>query len=143
MRHDQGMPYADPERQRIAKRESARRQRARQDGTDLGIVEPLLPHRVKLETARDVLEVLARQIEAVEREKAPDALMKGRVVAQLAATALKAIESVDLAARVGVLEAGSSEVRAGRTDLSALSTAELQTMHGLLAKAEAAALDAP
>ena len=100
------MPYSDPNLQRAAQREHARRKRAASaDGdinsrTDHGDVEPvaaLVPAAMQIEKADDVLDVLNRQIRAIESSQTADALMKARAVAQIAGPMLRAIEARDAA----------------------------------------------
>ena len=88
------MPYADPDKQRAAGREHMRRKRApgKRSGTGTGKVEPLLPLDVRMDSADDVLDLLARQIRAVDSSNSADSLMKARVIGQLAQPVLKAID---------------------------------------------------
>jgi hypothetical protein len=76
------VPYKDPERQRAAKAEHARRSRR---GTPRGTLGPLVSGDERLATARDILE-------------------RARTVATLCGLALRAIESGDLAGRLEALE---------------------------------------
>lgn len=101
------MPYANKDTQRAAQRQWARRRRASDaepDRTSVAVVEPLVPGAVRLEHGQDVLDLLARHVHAVEHAGSADELMKARVVAQLASTALRALEVRDLADRVEALE---------------------------------------
>jgi hypothetical protein len=101
------MPYADPDMQRAAQREHARRKRA--TGTDRDtedrtgsedvepVVEPLVPPQLQIEKAEDLLDVLTRQVRAIESSKTADPLMKARAIAQIAAPLLRAVEARDTA----------------------------------------------
>jgi hypothetical protein len=98
------MPYKDPERQRAAKAESARRHRAAGVEPRRGTRPPLLSGEVRVETARDVLAVLEAQVAAVLGDEELGTAERARVIATLAGVALRAIEAGDLAARVEALE---------------------------------------
>lgn len=95
------MAYKDPEKQRRAKRESARRCRAARIGTR---VEPTVPVPLRLETARDVLELVAEEIRNVKADAELKTGERARTVGYLATIMLKAIEAADMAGRVEALE---------------------------------------
>jgi hypothetical protein len=95
------MPYKNPDRQRAAKREHARRNRS---GTPRGTLGPLLDGATRLRTAQDVLAVIESQIEAVLDDSEVGTAERARTTATLCGVALRAIEQADLAARVGALE---------------------------------------
>jgi hypothetical protein len=94
------MPYKDPKRRRAYQREYKRMQRA--GGRTPS--QPLIPLPMRLKTARDVLELLEQQINAVRDEPEAGTLEKARVVGYLAGIALKAVEVADLSARVEAVE---------------------------------------
>jgi hypothetical protein len=56
-------------------------------------------------TAADVLAVLEEQVAAVRADEQAGAVEKARTISYLAGVALKAIEAVNLAARIEMLEA--------------------------------------
>jgi hypothetical protein len=58
----------------------------------------------RLQTAADVLALLAEQVEAVRNEQEAGTLEKARVIGYLAGISLKAIEAGNLAARIEMLE---------------------------------------
>lgn len=66
--------------------------------TESADVEPLLSPQLQIEKADDVLDLLSRQVRAVERSQAADSLMKARAVAQIAPSLLRAIEAREAAA---------------------------------------------
>jgi hypothetical protein len=72
-----------------------------------------VPLPFRLQTAHDVLALLAEQVEAVRRETEAGTLEKARCVGYLAGVALKAIEAGDLTARLEALEAVLKARRAG------------------------------
>jgi hypothetical protein len=63
-----------------------------------------LPSEFRLRTARDVLELLEQQIEAVRNDAEANTLEKARTIGYLAGVSLRAIEAGDLAARLEALE---------------------------------------
>ena len=95
------MPYRDAERQRAYKRIWARMRRAGECGTPCGTH---VPTAFRLQTAADVRDLLAEQIEAVCTEESAGTLEKARCVGYLAGITLKAIEAGDIAARIEALE---------------------------------------
>jgi hypothetical protein len=102
------VPYKDPERQRAAKAEQARRTR----GTSGRTLGPLAAGSVRLATARDVLELLDSQVAAVLADDELGTAERARVIVLLAGTALRAIEAGDLAGRLEALERALSARRA-------------------------------
>jgi hypothetical protein len=96
------MPYRDPERQRAAKAEHARRKRA--GGVEPKRGTPLVSGEVRLATARDVLSLVEGQVAAVLADEELGTAERARVCATLAGVALRAIEGGDLAARIEALE---------------------------------------
>ena len=59
----------------------------------------------RLDTARDVLDLLDDQVNAVRNEPDAGTLEKARCIGYLAGIALKTIEAGDVAARIDALEA--------------------------------------
>lgn len=106
------MPYKNPDRQRAAKAEHARRQRAA--GVEPKRGPPLVSGEVRLATARDVHGVIEGQVAAVLGDGELGTAERARVCATLAGVALRAIEAADLAARVEALER-ALEARRGAT----------------------------
>jgi hypothetical protein len=94
------MPYKDPEARRTY--DTAYKQLRRGGGPALS--NPLVPPEVRLQTARDVLALLAEQVNAVQAAPDADPLEKARVVGFLAGVALRAIEAGDQQARLEALE---------------------------------------
>lgn len=95
------MPYKDPERQKAYLREYQRIRRA-------GLQTPgktELPSTFRLQTAKDVLNLLQEQINAVRDDAEAGTLEKARCIGYLAAIALKAVETANLEARIEALEA--------------------------------------
>jgi hypothetical protein len=99
------MPYKNPDRQRAAKREHARRTRAASVEPTRGTGRrPLVSGEVRLGTARDVLGVIEGQVAAVLADTELGTTERARTAATLCGVALRAIEQADLAARVEALE---------------------------------------
>jgi hypothetical protein len=98
------MPYKNPDRQRAAKAEHARRKRAAGVEPSRGTRAPLVSGGVRLATAGDVLAVIEGQVAAVLDDDELGTAERARVVATLAGVALRAIEAGDLAGRVEALE---------------------------------------
>jgi hypothetical protein len=100
------MPYRDPERQRAAKAEGARRRRlARvEPGRGTRTLAPLLSTELRIATARDVLRVIEGQVEAILADELLATAERARVISTLAGVALRAIEAGDLAGRLKALE---------------------------------------
>ena len=96
------MPYKNPDRQRAAKREHARRKRAA--GVEPKRGTPLVSGEVKVATARGVLGVIEGQVAAVLADDQLGTTERARTAATLCGIALRAIEQADLAARVEALE---------------------------------------
>src|SRR3954466_8578897 len=107
------MPYKDPEARRTY--DTAYKQLRRGGGPALS--NPLVPPEVRLQTARDVLALLAEQVNAVQAAPDADPLEKARVIGFLAGFALRAIEAGDQQARLEaverVLKLRSAEAREG------------------------------
>jgi hypothetical protein len=95
------VPYKDPERMRAYQREY---QRMRKAGLNLTPAKTPLPLEFKLQTAQDVIDLLAEQIAAVKQDKEAGTLEKARTVGYLLTIALKAIETANLEARIEALE---------------------------------------
>jgi hypothetical protein len=98
------MPYANPDRQRAAKAESARRRRAQRVEPSRGTLGRLLDGATRLRTAQDVLAVLESQIEAVLADEELGTAERARTAATLCGIALRAIEAGELASRLEALE---------------------------------------
>jgi hypothetical protein len=103
------MPYSDPDRARDYQRQYRRLRRAGDGCTTPGTTPVPLPFC--LQTAADVLQLLAEQVEAVRAEAGAGTLEKARTIGYLAGIALKAIDAGNVAARLEMLEA----VLKGRT----------------------------
>lgn len=88
------MPYKDPARQREYKR---RWQQERRHGTR-GTPD------ATLERPQDVLRILDQEIQAVRADPRVGAVVRARVMAQLAAIALRAVEAGPLADRLEAIE---------------------------------------
>jgi hypothetical protein len=97
------MPYADPDKARDYQREYRRLRRAGGDCTTPGTTP--VPLHFRLQTAQDVIDLLAEQVAAVRADTKAGALEKARAVGYLAGIALRAIEAGNLAARLEALEA--------------------------------------
>jgi hypothetical protein len=95
------MPYKNPDRQRAAKAEHARRKRR---GTPRGTLGRLVSGEVRLATARDVLELIESQVAAVLAGDELGTADRARLITTIAGVALRAIEAGDLAARLEALE---------------------------------------
>jgi hypothetical protein len=98
------VPYKDPDRQRAAKAEHARRRRAAGVEPSRRTHGPLLSGEARLATAHDVLAVIEGQVAAVLADEELGTAERARVVATLSGVALRAIESGDLAGRLEALE---------------------------------------
>lgn len=98
------MPYADPETQRSYQREYKRLQRAGDPGGCQTPSQTLLPAEFRLKTARDVLDLIAEQVQAVRAEASAGTLEKARCIGYLSGIALKAVEAADLTARLEAVE---------------------------------------
>jgi hypothetical protein len=98
------MPYSNPDRQRAAKAESARRRRAAGVEPSRGTLGPLLDGETRLQTAQDVLAVIEGQVAAVLGDDELGTAERARLIATLSGVALRAIEAGELAARVEALE---------------------------------------
>lgn len=103
------MPYKDPEKQRAYNREWMRMRRAGESGTPGGTP---LPSEFRISAAKDILNLLAEQIEAVKQDTQAGTLEKARCIGYLAGIALKAVEAAGLEARIEALERILNERRA-------------------------------
>ena len=95
------MPYANSDKNREYQREHKRLSRAGDCRTPC---TTLLPGEFRLRTARDVLELLEQQVDAVRKDAAAGTLEKARTVGYLAGISLRAIEAGDLAVRLEAVE---------------------------------------
>jgi hypothetical protein len=98
------MPYKNPDRQRAAKAEHARRKRAAGVEPNRGTRRPLLAGELRLATARDVLALIESQVNAVLADDELGTAERARLITTLAGVALRAIEAGDLAGRLEALE---------------------------------------
>jgi hypothetical protein len=96
------MPFADPERRREYQRERARLRRA---GRVDAPVRAELPAPLRIQTARDVLEVLGEQINALRADSSLGTVERARTLGGLAGVTLRAVETANLEARLAALEA--------------------------------------
>jgi hypothetical protein len=96
------MPFADPERAKHYQRQYRRVRRAGDHCTSLCTT---LPAEFRLQTAQDVIDLLAEQVAAVRADKKAGTLEKARAIGYLAAIALRAIDAGNVAARLEALEA--------------------------------------
>ena len=96
------MPYKDPDRARAYQREYRRLRRAGDACTTP--CTPSVPMEFRLQTARDVLELIEEQVQAVRTETQATKLERARCIGYLAGVALKAIEAGNLAGRIEALE---------------------------------------
>jgi hypothetical protein len=103
------MPYNDPQKRRDYSREYARLHRG---GVCQTPSQTQLPAEFRLKTARDVLDLIAEQVQAVRAEQEAGTLEKARTIGYLAGIALKAVEVADLADRLEAVE----KVLKGRKD---------------------------
>ena len=96
------MPFADPERAKSYQRTYRRMRRAGENCTTP--CTSLLPEEFRLDTARDVLELVGEQAEAVLNDDDIGTVERARTIGYLATILLRAIESGDMAARIEALE---------------------------------------
>ena len=94
------VPYKDPDARRAY---DADYKRLRRGGSPT-LSTPLVPPEVRLQTAKDVLALLADQVAAVQAAPDADVFDRARTVGFLASIALRAIEAGDQAARIEALE---------------------------------------
>ena len=97
------MPFASADRAKSYQREYRRTRRAGDPCTTTGTTP--LPPAFRLQTARDVIDLLEEQVAAVRADEDAGTLEKARAVGYLAGVALRAIEAGNLAARLEALEA--------------------------------------
>ena len=96
------MPFSDPERRREYQRDRARLRRA---GRADNPAKVALPDPIRVQTARDVLELLAEQINLLRADLSLGTVERARTLGALAGVALRAVETADLEARLAALEA--------------------------------------
>lgn len=96
------MPIRDPERARQYQREYRRLRRAGDPCTTPGT--STVPLTYRLQTAADVLDLVAEQVQQVRADAEAGTLDKARCLGYLATVALKAIEAGNMAARIENLE---------------------------------------
>jgi len=100
------MPYADPEKQRAANRESARRRRAgepRRTGVTRRTTDPGL-QELKLSTATQVIEMLTEQARIVRDDPDLKSPERCRCLVYLGSVLLSAIQVGNLEDRILSLE---------------------------------------
>jgi hypothetical protein len=95
------MAYADPEKRRAYQRDY---QRLRRGGVCQTPGQTRIPSEFRIKTARDVLNLLAEQIQAVRDDVKSGTLEKARCIGYLGGIALKAVEISDLSDRVEAVE---------------------------------------
>jgi hypothetical protein len=95
------MPYSRREKQREYQRDY---QRMRRGGVCQTPSQTQIPSEFRIRTARDVLNLLAEQIEAVRNDELAGTLEKARCIGYLGGIALKAVEIADLSDRVEAVE---------------------------------------
>ena len=96
------MPYTDPETRRSYDREYKRATRAGE--SPCLTLSQTLPVEFRLETARDILNLLAEQVAVVRGDREAGKLERARCIGYLAGVALKAVEVVNVAERLEALE---------------------------------------
>lgn len=102
------MPYRNPDEQRAAKRESARRKRG-VCGTTRRTLPSLKALRVR--TAADCLDVLNDTLNEVRGEQDMKVVERARLVVYIVSAAIRCIEVSDLADRLEQLEAQAEKLR--------------------------------
>jgi len=109
------MPYADPEAQRAAVRESQRRRRAAEGKTG-GKTRRPLPELAELRytTLSELLAVLGDEIDQVRGSDLLDLATRARLLAYLVATAARLVEGVGLEQRLAEVERILADI--GETD---------------------------
>lgn len=95
------MPFRDPERRREYQRERAQLRRA---GRIEAPAKAVLPEPIRVQTARDVLALLAEQINLLRSDLSLGTVERARTLGALAGVALRAVETADLEARLAALE---------------------------------------
>ena len=95
------MPFKNEETGRAYQRDYKRLRRA---GSSLTPSTTQVPTAFRLETARDIRDLLAEQIAKVRDEPEAGTLEKARTIGFLAGVALKAVELTDLLGRVESIE---------------------------------------
>jgi len=96
------MPYKNPEKQRAAVREAQRRRRAGERKARRETLPELA--ELRYQTARDVLELLSSQVQAVESDADLGTVERARCIGYLAGLLLRAVEQGDLEDRLAQLE---------------------------------------
>ena len=99
------MPFADPDRRREYQRDRLRLIRAGRTDAPL---KAELPAPLRIQTARDVLELLVEQINVLRADLSLGTVERARCIGGLAGVALRAVETADLEARMAALEASLS-----------------------------------
>src|SRR4051794_39344032 len=94
------MPYKDPEKRRAYQRQ----RRTANSGVAKPKATPALPLPVRVQTAKDVLALVADQMAVVQAAEDASTCERARTIGTLAGVALRAIEAADVAARLEQLE---------------------------------------
>ena len=100
------MPFSNPDARREYQRKRARERRAGRLDAPLRVE---LPAPVRVQTARDVIDLLAEQINLVRADLSLGTVERARCLGGLAGVALRAVETADLEARLAALEAVLAE----------------------------------
>lgn len=95
------MPFKDPEARREYQRERARLRRAGRADAPTTVS---IPAPIRVQTARDVLELIAEQVNILRADLSLGSVERARCLGGLAGVALRAVETADLEARLIALE---------------------------------------
>jgi hypothetical protein len=95
------LPFLDAERRREYQRDRARLRRAGRTDSPAKVA---LPDPIRVQTARDVLDLLAEQINILRADLSLGSVERARTLGALAGVALRAVETADLEARLAALE---------------------------------------
>ncbi len=95
------MPYKDPERRRAYQREWRKLKRAGRTSSSSTLQ---LPTPFRLQTAREVLELLEEQVNAVRADPALSTLERARCICSLSGVLLRAVETATHEERLIALE---------------------------------------
>jgi hypothetical protein len=106
------LPYTNPEQRRLYNREYAK---LRRSGSCQTPGQSRLPADFRLQTARDVLDLLADQVQAVLEDAEIKTVERARTIGYLGGLALKAVEVADLSDRVDAMEKALKERKDGGT----------------------------
>jgi hypothetical protein len=95
------LPFRDAERRREYQRDRARLRRAGRADVPAKLA---LPDPIRIQTAKDVLGLLAEQINLLRTDVGLGTVERARALGALAGVALRAVETADLEARLAALE---------------------------------------